>query len=228
MVRIKLIGLMLLALTAFGVVTATSATGQEGFLASPTGKSGKLDGGGVATLQTASGEFIECKKFDPATITFTSDKLATGTLQFLECTATGGLKVNSVSDAAGTILVPVTVEICLINSKDLVFGAAVKVGTKAGDTILIENAGAGLKVLVKGEAIGQFLESAGTTGTVFTLQLVGKNGVQTVATSCENENGKKSYNLESESNISKKFAPSSENLTVEVKLTLSEKVELMD
>jgi hypothetical protein len=228
MARLRLIGLMLLALTAFGALGASAAIAEEGFLPLKA-KKATVEGGGKATLQTTSGESIICQKIDPVTGTFASDKLASGTLHFLECTASG-LKVNSVGDEPGTILVPVLIEICLTKSKELVFGAAVKIGaTKEGEEVVIENAGTGLKIRVKNTAIGRILEAAGKKSKVFTIQFSGEKGVQKIDPECVNEKGEvKKHNLLAETTISKKFDPASQALSEEAKIVFEEEVELMD
>jgi hypothetical protein len=224
----RLIGLLFVVLSALGAAAASTALAEEGFLPLKA-KKAVLEGGGKATLQTVSGETIICSKTDPVTITHTTDKLGSGTLLFLECSA-AGIKVNSPGDGAGVVLVPVLVEVCLVVSKELVFGLAVKIGAKAeGEEVVIENAGVGLKIKVKNTAIGRLLEGAGKKAKVFTLQFAGEKGVQKVAPECVNEKGEvKKHNLAAESTISKKFEAASQNLSEEVKLVFEEEMELMD
>jgi hypothetical protein len=219
MKRIRILGVALLALFALSAVMAVAASAEEGFL--PLKAKGATVEGKVSTLNTAANLPIVCGKLDPSKGTFSSDKHATGTLQFLECTV-AGLAANSVGDASKTILAPVEFLVCLTNSAELKFGIAAEVV----GTLNLEVPSLGAKITVKGRVIGEATAKAGAKAKVFTVNYTGAKGVQNV-TKCTDSSGTKEHTLQAESSLTKKLETASQNVESGT-VTFEEEVELMD
>jgi hypothetical protein len=188
MKRLRIIGLMLLALLSLGAFAASMASAEEGVL--PTeGFTGK---GTAQTLETLSVEGKESEKIACTAVSilegvFTNDKEGTANLHFTGCTATAlKVAVNSLGDEPKVILEKVNFTICLVEPKTLVFGIAI---TGAKDPVHIEVPAVKSLILVKGTVIAE-LEGAGLKGKAFKYKLSGEKGDQKFALKCEIE-GKK-------------------------------------
>jgi hypothetical protein len=176
MKSLKLIGLSLLAVFALGAFAA-SASAEEGFLPTPS-KATLL--GGEALLETVSKSQIKCTTVDDAALTFTNDKTATATLDFLTCTALG-FPVNSEGDKSGIILVPIKFLVCLDpKTKEEKLLDEYGIAAEVVGTLKIEQPATGVKISVRGTALSAIL----TTGEakLFNVEFLGKAGVQTALT----------------------------------------------
>ena len=181
MKSLKLIGLALMAVFALGAFAA-SASAEEGFLVGggTTPKTATILGGKIV-FQTSKNSKIECTKVDDTTLTFTNDKTATSTLLFLGCTSLG-LSINSESDAAGTILVPVKFLVCL-DAKNVAgtlldeFGIAAEIV----GTLKLKVPAAGIGIELKGTALGAVLTKG--SAALFDVEFAGSGtaGEQAVA-----------------------------------------------
>jgi hypothetical protein len=219
MKRIRTLGVSLLILFAFSAIMAVAAYAEEGFL--PLKAKGFTIEGKTTTLNTASNSLIVCGKLDPSKGTFLSDKHATVILQFLECTQSG-FAVNSVGDSPKTILAPVELLVCLVNSEKLVFG----IDAEIEGTLNLELSGLGVKIAVRGRVIGEATARAGVIAKVFTVNYTGAKGIQNV-TKCTDSSGAKEHTLQLEPSLTKKAEMASLNVEKGT-MTFEEEVELMD
>jgi len=126
MKRLRILGLSLLALFAFGAVMAGVALGAEEGALPPQNFTIK---GGEQKLENLNGESITCKTVKGEGVPLPEkepdrDTHSTGTLDFEGCTALGA-PANSLGDASGTILAKVLYLLCLVESKKLVWGVLV-------------------------------------------------------------------------------------------------------
>jgi len=113
MKRLRILGLCLLALFALSAIAATVAlAGEEGVLEPTTFKIK----GGAQTRSDLSGASITCTAVTGEGTPLKEkdkDTHSTGKLDFTGCT-TGGLSLNSLGDAAKTILMNVLFLLCLL------------------------------------------------------------------------------------------------------------------
>src|SRR5665647_1528657 len=171
---IKLIGAMfvVLAFSAVAVATASAAETLWKWLPGSvketfTGKSGK------ATLQAKGGISITCAK---STILLAGAELTEATLgnagvHFEECTA-AGLPVNSVGDAAKTILVKLAIHNCMVKAGD--FGLLFKLT----EEVKLEVPSTKLTVAVKGSFVGLIEGKGGEKLLTFPLNIKQTEGKQ--------------------------------------------------
>jgi len=188
MKRLRIITLALLALFALGAVVAATASAEEGLL--PLKLRGLQILGTKPKLLTTNKEPINCESVTGAgtfTGTEKNDIKGTGNLDFNECETLGfaafslGDKETSVIKEA-KILVPVSFEICLINSAKLEFGIFVTLTSP----VHIEAKAAGALIEVTGSVIGT-ITTVGPS-RLFGVTFAQTNGVQAV-TECKNEAG---------------------------------------
>ena len=118
MKKVRIIGLMLLALLALGAFAASAAFAEEGLLPQQGEKAASGEGGD-GTLEAASGLNMKCKKLTILNILFLpkSDIHATANLHISGCTALGLFTATSLDDLAepGVILVPKHVTVNLLS-----------------------------------------------------------------------------------------------------------------
>jgi hypothetical protein len=221
MKRMKLIGLMLLAVFALGAFAAATASAEEGFL--PTQKTGNALGG-ESTLN-AGGISIVCKKLEESAITFTNDKTGTGTLRWTGCKAAGLFAMKSLgATGAEEVLAPVKFLICLDakNGTTLVdnFGIAGEVVGK----LHLEVPAVGQLTLITGTVLGAILTAG--PAKLYSMEFLGAKGKQTI-TSCLQGATTLTHNLMTEENENGKPVASSENVTGGL-LQFKEEVKLED
>ena len=179
---IKLIGAMFVVLAFSAVATASAAETLWKWLPGSvgetfTGKSGK------ATLQVKGGISSTCAK---STIKLTgaelikegstSEKdatLAIAAIDFEECTA-AGLPMNSVGDAAKTILAKLAIHNCMIKAGD--FGLLFKLT----EEVKVEVPSTKLTIIFKGSFVGLIEGKAGTKALTFLLNIKQKEGKQEI------------------------------------------------
>jgi hypothetical protein len=188
MKRMKLIGLMLLAVFALGAFAAASASAEEGFL--PFQALGNILGGEskLATEKGKESEAITCKKLDESHINFSSDKHGTAVVHWLECTTAGGLVgVNSLGAKAKEILIEVLFLVCL-DPKTAAGTLVDSFGMEAAivGTAHLELPSVGTLIELKGAALGAVL----TTGPakLWVVEFLGKEGKPTVTDCLEGAN----------------------------------------
>jgi hypothetical protein len=224
MKKVRIIGLMLLALLALGAFAASMASAEEGLLPQQGEKAASGESTGTATLETPSGLGITCTKLSILSILFlkASDIHATANLHFSGCKALGLFAATSLDDLKepGVILVPkALLLICLVTSATLVFGVLILPEAP----VHIEIPAVGELVVVEGAAIGTLSPNEGKEAKV---SLVGSKGKQTTATGCEIAGKKLTYSLTAEQNENGKKEASSENVPATIKF--AETVKLMD
>jgi hypothetical protein len=215
MKRIRIVGLMLLALFALGAVAATAASAEEGFL--PLTKKGLQILSGEAKLETHAKLSINCKTTS-GTGTFKNDSEGSGTLTFEGCTALGFADLSLTSTTAGQIKANVTYVVCLINSAELKFGIAMT----PSETVHIEIPAAGALLEIKGTLIGEILTKK---GKLFVVDFNGKEGLGNVA-ECKHGTTTIKNSFESKK-CPEAFEQASERI-VQGLLQFEEEVELMD
>lgn len=193
MKRLRIVGLLLLALFALGAFAASMASAEEGVLPAET----STGEGGKGALETLSGESIKCTKVSIKEAKFLekSDQHGTAKLEFSGCKAFAlftEVPANSLGDASEVILSNILYLICLVEPKTLVFGILIQ--PTATEHIEIPSLKA--LALVKGAVIAK-KEGAELAGKEFKFSLKGKGGDQTEALSCEINGKKFSHSFES-------------------------------
>src|SRR5674476_93551 len=171
---IKLIGAMfvVLAFSAVAVATASAAETLWKWLPGSvgetfTGKSGK------ETLQ--AGISFTCAKSTIKLVgaELTEATLGKATVDFEECT-TAGLPMNSVGDAAKTILAKLAIHNCMIKAGD--FGLLFKLT----EEVKVEVPSTKLTIIFKGSFVGLIEGKAGTKALTFLLNIKQKEGKQEI------------------------------------------------
>ncbi len=176
MQRIRSVGatfIAAIALTALAAATASAAA--------PTilpGSGTFTSTSGLGTLFTKAGSEIVCKA-DTNKGTVLSAQKVDATIDFTGCTAFG-LPMNSVGDAAGTLLVVLSGSACYVNKANKEVGLDLSV-----TPLNIEVPAIGGKITIKGNVIGAFTPvNTNQTGPfALTFKQV-SNGVQSI-TKCE-------------------------------------------
>jgi hypothetical protein len=236
MKKLKLIGLMLMAVFALGAFAAATASAEEGFL--PKQATG-LALGGESALETMGGQKIVCKTLDTGEIKFSTDKTGEGTLHWLGCKAEGLFALNSLGDKTEEILALVKFLVCL-DPTNITIKEGKEVKTLldamgiAGEVVgklHLEIPVAGILTIVTGTALGAIL----TTGkaTLWSMEFLGgaagagkEKGVQTV-TECKQGTTVIRHSLLSEENEHKNPVGASEAVAGGL-LQFKESVELED
>jgi hypothetical protein len=182
MKQLRILGLSLLALFAFGVVTASMASAEEGVL-EPANFTFK---GGTAELKNLNNETIVCKANSGSGVFLAAkekDQHATGTIDFTGCTALG-FPANTLGDPSGTILANVLFLVCLTNSATLLFGFLIE----PTETVHVEVPFGKILILVKGAVIGSLVKAGEVAGKEFEITFAEKDEAKRLE--CE-INGKK-------------------------------------
>jgi hypothetical protein len=223
MKKVRIIGLMLLAMLALGAFGASMASAEEGLLPQQGEKASSAEGG-EAKLATPGGLSITCTKLSLLEIKFlkASDIHAIGNLHFSGCKALGLFAATSLDDLKepGVILAPkALLLICLVTSGTLVFGVLILPEAP----VHIEIPAVGELVVVEGAAIGTLTPN---TGKELKVTLKGTKGVQETSNECTIAGKTLKYSLTSEQNENGKKEASSETATATIKF--AETVELMD
>ena len=217
-------GLTLLALLAFGALTAVAASAEEGVL--PGAGSKYSVTGEKATLEDSEGKQIVCKKVEGKS-ELTTDTHSLIILDFTGCTA-AGFPLNSLGDASGTILTAILALVCLVSSTALLFGLFLEIEKFLEmNTVHIEVPAIGTLIDVTGAVIGHILTAAGKKTTKFTVDLAGAKGEGNVKECVDEKGGVKKTNLAAETNHNGKPLPASEKVTNGL-ITFEKEVELMD
>src|ERR1700733_3959470 len=187
--RLKTIGLALLALLVLGAFAAGAASAEEGFLPLTNKKATFV--GKKATF-TAGTLAFSCSVIDLALspVTFADDKHGTGTLHFLKCSS-AGLSIISLGDGKEEILVPGEFLVCLEpkNKAGTVlgeFGIAVEVSK-----IHLEEPGIAQLFEINGRLIGVVLAKAGELLKSFKIDFVAPEKKQEAVSCTEGKNVKK-------------------------------------
>jgi hypothetical protein len=226
MKRMKLIGLMLLAVFALGAFAAATASAEEGFL--PTPKTATALGG-TSILETASKANITCTSLDDSTITMENDKHGKATLQWLGCKAEGLFGANSLGDKAEVILAEVLFLVCLdpTNAAGTLIDNFGVIGEVVGK-LHLEVPAVGALTIVTGAALGAILTTGPAKLWIMEFNRVGTGspGAQ-VVTDCKQGTTTILHNLLSELNENKKPEAASENVASGL-LQFPSEVELMD
>jgi hypothetical protein len=217
--RLRTIGLALLALLALGAFAASVASAEEGVLPEATAITGSGEGG-TATLATTNKETVSCTKVSILEIKFTTDQKGTATLHSTGCLAEGALPFNSLGDASGVLLSKVTLLVCLVEPKTLVFGLLIQPTA----TEHIEVPSVGQLILIKGAVIAK--SDSANSGKEFLYLLKGKTGVQSEATSCEINKTVFKHSFESANDAKTPDFPASEEAHFTIKL--NKEVKFMD
>ena len=224
MKRLRIIGLLLLALFALGAFAASTASAEEGVL--PLNMKHFNILGGKAILENTEKTKITCLQLKGEG-KFEKDSHGTGTLDFLECETSGfivwslGEKVPSTIKEA-LILVPILFLICLINSTTLLFGIFIELKAP----IHIDNTTVGILTIVEGTVIGDILATAGVASELFLIHFTGKEGVQEF-TQCKDQAEQVKKAALTSTNLEGKKLASSE-LTEKTLIQFLEKQLLMD
>jgi hypothetical protein len=175
----------LAAITATTAATAATAYANqaEGLLPAKTNFIGTGKGGKLLTL---GGKEIKCEA-DSVTGSPETDSHGTGTITYEKCKAFGIFGINSLGDSSGTILIPGSGLLCLIEPKKLEFG----IFTEPTAPIHLE--AAGILVTLQGSYISSITPNVLSLRK--TLTSTQKGGDLTV-TSCTGVDGKiKTANL---------------------------------
>jgi len=222
MKRMKLIGLMLLAVFALGAVAAATASAEAGFL--PTPKTATALGG-KSVLETVGKGNITCTSLDDSTITMENDKHGTATLHWLGCKAEGLLPANSLGDKSEEILAQVLFLVCLdpTTAKNELVDTFGIIGEVVGK-LHLEVPSVGVLQIVTGAALGAILTTG--KGKLWVIEFNGSVGAQTI-TDCKQGTVTILHNLLSETNENKKPEAASEAVTSGL-LQFASEVELMD
>jgi hypothetical protein len=216
MKRIRIVGLMLLALFALGAVAATAASAEEGFL--PLTKKGLQILSGEAKLETHTKLSINCTTTS-GTGTFKNDSEGSGTFTFEKCTALGFPALSLTSTTSGQIKANVTYVVCLINSAELKFGIAIT----PSETVHIEVPAAGILLEVKGTIIGEILTKG--PAKLYVVDFGGKEGLGNVA---ECKHGTTTIKKSFESKKCPEAFEEASQFAVKGLMQFEEEVELMD
>jgi hypothetical protein len=218
--RLRIIGLALLALFALGAFAASVASAEEGVLPEAIAITGSGEGG-TATLATTNKETVSCTKVAILEIKFTTDQKGTATLHSTGCLAEGALPFNSLGDASGVLLSKVSLLVCLVEPKTLVFGLLIAAITLPEH---IEVPSVGQLILIKGAVIAK--SDSANSGKEFLYLLKGKEGKQTEATECSITGTTFKHSLESVNDKATKDLAASEEAHFTIKL--NKEVEFMD
>jgi hypothetical protein len=195
--RLRTIGLALLALLVLGAFAASVASAEEGFLPLTNKKATFV---GKKAIFTAGTLAISCSVIDLALspVTFANDKHGTGTIHFLKCSS-AGLSITSLGDGKEEILVPGEFLVCLEpkNAAGKVlgeFGIAVEVSK-----IHLEVPSLGQLIELNGRLIGLVLAKAKEPLKNFKVDFNAPEKKQEVASCIEGKNIKE-HSLKSEIN----------------------------
>jgi hypothetical protein len=223
MTKLRIIGLMLLAMLALGAFAASMASAEEGLLPQQGTKAASGEGG-TATLETGGGLSIKCTKLSILEILFlkASDIHAIGNLHFSGCKALGLFALTSLDDLKepGVLLVPKALFlVCLVTSGTLVFGVLILPEAP----VHVEIPAVGELVILEGALIGTLTPN---TGKELNVTLKGTKGVQETSKECTIAGKTFKYSLTFEQNENGKKEATSESATATIKF--AETVELMD
>ena len=187
--RLRTIGLALLALLVLGAFAASAASAEEGFL--PLANK-KATVEGKKAIFTAGTLAISCQVIDLALspVTFANDKHATGTLHLLKCSS-AGLSMNSLGDKSEEWLWPAEFLVCLapLNAKGeklAEFGIAIEV-----KGIHLEVPSIAQLIELNGLVIGVVLAKAGEKLKKFKIDFNAKEKKQEAVSCTEGKNVKK-------------------------------------
>lgn len=217
MKRCNLVSLLTLTLLVIGAYHAALAPAEEGVLPAEN-QTFKL-ALGEGTLETLGKEAIKCKELSAeGTFLEKSDQHGTGTIDFKGCTL-AGFSINTLGDAAGSLLGKGLALICLVAPKELRFGVLLE----PTETVHAEVAALGELLLYKGAVIVENL--SGNKGKVFEGSLKGKGGDQEGPLECEINGKKLKYSAEAAPDTR---ADEMISITGRGTLTLTKEVELMD
>jgi len=231
MKRMKLIGLMLMAVFALGAFAASVASAEEGFL--PRQATG-LALGAESILETAGGQKIVCKTLDTGEIKMSTDKTGEGTLHWLGCKAEGLFAAKSLgATGAEEILALVKFLVCLdptnvkiVEKKEVkTLLDAMGIAGEVVGKLHLEVPVAGILTIVTGTALGAILTTGKATLWLMEFGSTPK-GVQTVA-ECKQGTVAVKQSLMSEENENKKPIAASEEVKGGL-LQFKEAVELED
>jgi hypothetical protein len=190
MKRLRIIGLVPLALFAFGALVSSSAWAIEGLLPF-TKKNVTILGKNTVLEDTAGGKGIKCKVLTGSG-SFTSDNHGSAILDFHECEVIGFAEIslgdkptNEIKEAL--ILMPVFLSICLIDSAKLVFG----VYFQLSEAVHTDGNLVGLDIL-EGAFIGELLSQK---TKLFVTDITGKGGAPSVTECVDEKGGVKKHTL---------------------------------
>jgi hypothetical protein len=216
--RLRVLGLLCMAMFAFAAASAASASAAlpealGTFPTTFTGTSGK------GALETSSGLAIQCKKGKNSG-SITGAKTGTFTIDFEECTGPIGEKCNSLGDAEGIILVTGASDLVTIKKGD----AGLVLLLKPEVHVICHTFLGEVLILVRGDII-TLVTPINKKTTKFELNIKGEKGKQEF-TECETgEPCGKKITLESSTNGGA-FEQSS-NSSAENKLTTAKELEIM-